>query len=94
MGALPVTRAVDNIRPGKGEVFLADPTGDITLLCGHDVDFTKLSIGNLIILPKSGSESPEQQAIDKSWDQKRCDSKGPSKPRNPASHCMNNYSVG
>jgi glycerol-3-phosphate O-acyltransferase/dihydroxyacetone phosphate acyltransferase len=63
MGALPVTRAMDNIRPGKGEIFLADPTGDTTLLCGHDVDFTKLLVGSLIILPKSGSESPEQQAI-------------------------------
>jgi glycerol-3-phosphate O-acyltransferase/dihydroxyacetone phosphate acyltransferase len=63
MGALPVTRAMDNIRPGKGEIFLADPTGDTTLLCGHDVDFTKLSVGSLIILPKTGNESPEQQVI-------------------------------
>jgi glycerol-3-phosphate O-acyltransferase/dihydroxyacetone phosphate acyltransferase len=63
MGALPVTRAMDNIRPGKGEIFIADPTGDTTLLCGHDVDFTKLSVGSLIILPMSGNESPEQQVI-------------------------------
>jgi glycerol-3-phosphate O-acyltransferase/dihydroxyacetone phosphate acyltransferase len=63
MGALPVTRTMDNVRPGNGEIFLADPSGDTTLLCGHDVDFTKLSVGSLIILPKSGSERPEQQAI-------------------------------
>jgi glycerol-3-phosphate O-acyltransferase/dihydroxyacetone phosphate acyltransferase len=63
MGALPVTRAMDNIRPGKGEIFLADPTGDTTLLCGHDVDFTMLSVGSLIILPRMGNESPEQQVI-------------------------------
>jgi glycerol-3-phosphate O-acyltransferase/dihydroxyacetone phosphate acyltransferase len=59
MGALPVTRAMDNIRPGKGEIFLADPTGDTTLLCGHDVNFTMLSVGSLIILPRMGNESPE-----------------------------------
>lgn len=63
MGALPVTRAMDNIRPGKGEVSLADPTGDKTLLRGRNVDFTTLSVGSLIILPKSGNDSPEQQAI-------------------------------
>jgi glycerol-3-phosphate O-acyltransferase/dihydroxyacetone phosphate acyltransferase len=63
MGALPVARAMDNVRPGKGEVFLADPAGDTTLLHGRNVDFTTLSVGSLIILPKSGNESPEQQAI-------------------------------
>jgi glycerol-3-phosphate O-acyltransferase/dihydroxyacetone phosphate acyltransferase len=65
MGALPVTRAMDNVRPGEGEIFLADPDGDTTLLCGRNVDFTKLSVGSLIILPKAGVESPEQQAITK-----------------------------
>ena len=63
MGALPVARAMDNVRPGKGEVFLADPASDTTLLHGRNVDFTTLSVGSLIILPKSGNESPEQQAI-------------------------------
>lgn len=63
MGALPVRRAMDNIRPGEGQIFLADPGGDATLIRGHNVDFTKLSVGTLIILPKVGKESPEQQAI-------------------------------
>jgi glycerol-3-phosphate O-acyltransferase/dihydroxyacetone phosphate acyltransferase len=44
MGALPVTRAMDNIRPGKGEIFLADPAGDGALLRGRNVDFTMLSV--------------------------------------------------
>jgi glycerol-3-phosphate O-acyltransferase/dihydroxyacetone phosphate acyltransferase len=63
MGALPVTRAMDGIRPAKGEIFLADPDGDTTLLRGRNVDFTTLSVGSLIILPKSGSQSAEHQAI-------------------------------
>jgi glycerol-3-phosphate O-acyltransferase/dihydroxyacetone phosphate acyltransferase len=65
MGALPVTRAMDNIRPGDGEIFLADPGGDGALLRGRDVDFTTLSVGSLIILPKLGNEAPEQQVITK-----------------------------
>lgn len=65
MGALPVTRAMDNVRPGEGEIFLADPAGDTTLLSSRNVDFTKLAVGSLIILPKAGAESPEQQAIAK-----------------------------
>jgi glycerol-3-phosphate O-acyltransferase/dihydroxyacetone phosphate acyltransferase len=63
MGALPVARAMDNVRPGEGEIFLADPDGDTTLLRGRDVDFTKLQVGSVIILPKARDESPEQQAI-------------------------------
>lgn len=63
MGALPVARAMDNIRSGEGQIFLADPAGDTTLLRGRDADFTKLSVGSMIILPKSGVEGPEQQAI-------------------------------
>jgi glycerol-3-phosphate O-acyltransferase/dihydroxyacetone phosphate acyltransferase len=63
MGALPVTRAMDNIRPGEGEIFLANPAGDGALLRGRNVDFTTLSVGSLIILPKSGNEGPEQQVV-------------------------------
>lgn len=63
MGALPVARAMDNIRNGEGQIFLADPNGDTSLLRGRDVDSTKLSVGTLIILPKIGAESPEPQAI-------------------------------
>ena len=63
MGALPVARAMDNVRPGQGQIFLADPDGDATLIHGRDVDFTTLSVGTLIILPTTGKESPEQQSI-------------------------------
>lgn len=63
MGALPVARAMDNVRPGQGQVFLADPDGDSTLIHGRDVDFTTLSVGTLVILPTTGKESPEQQSI-------------------------------
>jgi glycerol-3-phosphate O-acyltransferase/dihydroxyacetone phosphate acyltransferase len=63
MGALPVARAMDNVRPGEGEIFLADPDGDTTLLRSRNVGFTKLQVGSMIILPKARDESPEQQAI-------------------------------
>ena len=79
MGALPVARAMDNVRPGKGEVFLADPASDTTLLHGRNVDFTTLSVGSLIILPKSGNESPEQQAIAKILGPQELQLKGPFK---------------
>jgi glycerol-3-phosphate O-acyltransferase/dihydroxyacetone phosphate acyltransferase len=82
MGALPVTRAMDNVRPGKGEIFLVDPTGDTALLGGHDVNFTKLSVGSLIVLPKSGSENPEQQAIAEIMGPEALRLKGPFKASN------------
>ena len=63
IGALLVARFMDNIRPGQGQVFLADPDGDATLIHGRDVDFRTLSVGILIILPTTGKESSEQQSI-------------------------------
>ncbi|KAL1584530.1 hypothetical protein WHR41_07084 [Cladosporium halotolerans] len=63
MGALPVARAMDNIRPGQGEIYLAEPDGDRTVLRGRNVDFTALSVGSLIVLPRMGTESPGQQTI-------------------------------
>ena len=79
MGALPVARAMDNVRPGKGEVFLADPASDTTLLHGRNVDFTTLSVGSLIILPKSGNESPEHQVIAEILGPQKLRLKGPFK---------------
>ncbi|OJD31187.1 glycerol-3-phosphate o-acyltransferase [Diplodia corticola] len=65
MGALPVVRAMDHIKPGPGKIYLPDPEGDPTLVRGQDVDFTssQFMVGGSIILPKVGGESPEQQSI-------------------------------
>lgn len=66
MGALPVVRAMDNIKPGAGKIYLPDPEGDPTLVRGKDgVDFTSSAymVGGNLILPKVGDESPDQQPI-------------------------------
>ncbi|EED19702.1 glycerol-3-phosphate O-acyltransferase, putative [Talaromyces stipitatus ATCC 10500] len=65
MGALPVTRAMDNIKPGMGTIFLPHPESDPTLVSGKGTNFTDpmfMERGTLI-LPKVGQEAPEQQAI-------------------------------
>ncbi|KAA8641461.1 uncharacterized protein ATNIH1004_001926 [Aspergillus tanneri] len=65
MGALPVVRAMDNVKPSPGLVYLPDPEGDPTRLCGRDVDFTSdlFMVGGAIVLPRVGRTSPDQQAI-------------------------------
>jgi glycerol-3-phosphate O-acyltransferase / dihydroxyacetone phosphate acyltransferase len=65
MGALPVVRAMDNVKPAEGEIYLPDPEKDPTLIRGRGTDFTRaiFMVGGSIILPKVGNESPEQQAI-------------------------------
>jgi glycerol-3-phosphate O-acyltransferase/dihydroxyacetone phosphate acyltransferase len=63
MGALPVVRPMDNIRPGHGEIYLPNPDGNPTLARARGVDFTTFSAGSVIILPRLGSESPDQQTI-------------------------------
>ncbi|KAF9697411.1 hypothetical protein EKO04_005153 [Ascochyta lentis] len=63
MGALPVVRAMDNVRPGPGQICLPDPDEHPTLVRACGVDFTTFTIGGLIILPRWGPEAPEQQTI-------------------------------
>lgn len=65
MGALPVVRAQDNVKPAEGKIYLPDPDNDPTLVRGKGTDFTnKLFMeGGTIILPRVGKTSPEQQAI-------------------------------
>lgn len=65
MGALPVVRAMDHVRPAEGTIYLPEPEDDPTLVRGRGTDFTNpmFIVGGTIILPKVGKESPEQQAI-------------------------------
>lgn len=65
MGALPVTRAMDNIKPGEGQIFLPNPESDPTLVRGKGTNFTDpmfMERGTLI-LPKVNQDAPEQQMI-------------------------------
>lgn len=65
MGALPVVRAMDNIKPGEGQIYLPDLDNDPTLVRGKGTDFTSslFMVGGAIILPKVDNESPDQQPI-------------------------------
>ena len=66
MGALPVARAMDDVKDGKGVIFLPDPVHDPTLIHGSGTDFTDVTrfmVGGSITLPKIGKESPETLSI-------------------------------
>ena len=68
VGALPVVRAMDNIKPGPGEIYLPDPEDDPTLVRCREADFTNTALfmeGGTIILPRVNNETPEQQSIAK-----------------------------
>lgn len=63
MGALPVERAMDNVKPGQGQIYMPDPEGNPALIRARGVDFTTFTAGGMIILPRDGREPPEQQTI-------------------------------
>jgi glycerol-3-phosphate O-acyltransferase/dihydroxyacetone phosphate acyltransferase len=63
IGALPVVRPIDHVRPEQGEIYLPSPDKNPALVRARRVDFTRLSAGSLVILPRQGSESPDQQTI-------------------------------
>lgn len=65
MGALPVVRAMDHVKPGEGTIYLPEPEDDPTLVRGRGTGFTNpmFMVGGTIVLPKVEKESPEQQAI-------------------------------
>lgn len=53
VGSVAVGRALDNKKPAKGKIYLADPDGDPCLIRGTDVDFTdgEYMPGGLLVLP-------------------------------------------
>lgn len=65
MGALPVVRAMDQVKSGVGLIQIPDPINASTVVRGEGVDFRspEFMVGGSIILPKTGKESPEQQQI-------------------------------
>ncbi|EER23533.1 glycerol-3-phosphate O-acyltransferase, putative [Coccidioides posadasii C735 delta SOWgp] len=52
-GAVPVSRAMDNMKPGKGVIYLPDPVNNPTLLRGIDTNFVspEFQVGGTITLP-------------------------------------------
>ena len=60
MGALTVSRAMDEVKPAKGKIFLPDQDNDPTLIRGVGTDFTNgdFQKGGLIVLPRVGDQTP------------------------------------
>ena len=58
-GSVPVTRAMDNLKPGKGTIYLPDPINNPTLLRGRGTDFTSsaFEVGGTILLPSVNGQS-------------------------------------
>lgn len=68
MGALPVVRAMDNFKPGKGRIYLPRNGEDPTIIHGIGTDFTDTTYfmtDGSIVLPKMGKGSPETLLIAK-----------------------------
>ena len=52
IGSIPVGRALDSTKPGKGKIYLPDPRADPLLVRGVGTDFEKQAqIGGLLVLP-------------------------------------------
>lgn len=65
MGPLPVARAMDNVKPGRGTIYQPDPEDDPTLIHGIETDFTtpEYMVDGIIVLPRVGKTSPESAPI-------------------------------
>lgn len=65
MGALPVARAMDGVKPAKGKIFLPDQDNDPTLIRGVGTDFTHpdFMVGGTIVLPKVGKATGSTETI-------------------------------
>jgi len=63
IGAIPVGRALDLVKPTKGKIFLPDQDNDPTLLQGVGTDFKngEFQFGGLIVLPKIGNQTPSAE---------------------------------
>jgi glycerol-3-phosphate O-acyltransferase/dihydroxyacetone phosphate acyltransferase len=59
VGALPVSRAMDNMKPGQGTIYLPDPVNNPTLLRGIDTKFDGpgFEVGGTIALPMINGQS-------------------------------------
>jgi len=60
IGAIPVGRALDQVKAAKGKIFLPDQDNDPTLIRGVGTDFTTrdFEVGGLIVLPKVRGQTP------------------------------------
>ncbi|KAJ4524985.1 Glycerol-3-phosphate/dihydroxyacetone phosphate acyltransferase [Exophiala dermatitidis] len=63
IGAIPVARALDKVKPAQGRIYLPDPDHDPTLVRGIGTDFTNgdFEVGGLIVLPKVRGQAPSTE---------------------------------
>lgn len=63
VGALPVARALDSVKPAEGRIYLPSPEDDPTLIRGIDTNFKSgaLEVGGLIVLPKVRGQTPSTE---------------------------------
>ncbi|KPI43517.1 putative acyltransferase [Cyphellophora attinorum] len=63
VGSIPVGRALDKVKKAEGRISLPDAEGDATLIEGQGVDFEngQFEVGGLIVLPKSGNQTPSAE---------------------------------
>lgn len=62
-GAIPVGRALDQVKPAKGKIFLPDQDNDPTLIRGVGTNFENgdFQVGGLVVLPKVGNQTPSAE---------------------------------
>jgi len=63
IGAIPVGRALDKVKPAKGKIFLPDQDNDPALIRGVGTDFKNgdFEVGGLIVLPKVNGQAPSTE---------------------------------
>ena len=66
VGAVPVARAMDNVKPATGRVYLADPVNDPTLVRGVGTKFDgpEVQIGGLLVLPTINGEAANAEILE------------------------------
>lgn len=59
VGAVPVARAMDNVKPATGRIYLPDPVNEPTLIrgVGTKFDSAEVQVGGLLVLPTINGEA-------------------------------------
>ncbi|PQE33903.1 putative CTR1 suppressor protein [Rutstroemia sp. NJR-2017a WRK4] len=65
VGAVPVGRALDMVKPGSGTIYLPDPVNDPLLVRGIGTKFDsgEIQVGGLLVLPKVEGTTPGNAEI-------------------------------
>jgi glycerol-3-phosphate O-acyltransferase / dihydroxyacetone phosphate acyltransferase len=66
VGAVPVGRALDMVKPATGTIYLPDPIGDPLLVRGIDTNFESdnVQVGGLLVLPSVGGSAANAEIVE------------------------------